>query len=58
MFQCKHEWKEKLHTGIIKDVVNCFNPNDGQPMTYLCNAFEIYLCHDCKCVVWEKAKEK
>jgi len=50
--QCKHKVKEKLNTGVIENIVNL--KYGGIPTTYVLNKFEIYLCHDCKCIVWSE----
>ena len=56
MFQCKHDLKFKLNTGTIKDVSTFYNPNTGEPMTVVNREFNVYLCDDCHCVVWDKEK--
>jgi hypothetical protein len=52
--KCKHINKEKLNLGVIDNTINVkFNETDI-PTTYLCNSFEVYLCHECGCVVFKE----
>jgi hypothetical protein len=54
--RCQHLLKDKLNTGAIENTINVQFGKTDAPTTYLCNKFELYLCHDCGCVVWKESE--